>query len=112
MNLGIVGSRDFNDYDKLKKEILTLYSIDKIKCIVSGGANGADKLGERFAEEFNLKKRIFYPDWNKYGKRAGFIRNKDIVDNSDKLIAFWDGKSKGTKLTIDLAKDKINIIFI
>jgi hypothetical protein len=106
MNLGIVGSRDFNDYEKLKKEILTLYKIDNIKCIVSGGASGADKLGERFAEEFKLEKRIFYPDWNKYGKRAGFIRNKDIVENSDKLIAFWDSKSKGTKLTIDLAKEK------
>lgn len=112
MNLGIVGSRDFNDYIKLKTEILKLYPIEQIKCIVSGGANGADKLGERFADEYNLDKKIFYPDWNKYGKRAGFIRNKDIVENSDKLIAFWDGVSKGTKLTIDLAKEKIDIIVI
>lgn len=110
MNLGIVGSRSFGDYDLLKKEILNLYSIDSIKCIVSGGANGADKLAEKFADEYKLEKKIFLPDWNKYGKKAGYIRNKQIVESSDKLIAFWDNKSPGTKITIDLAKNKINVI--
>jgi hypothetical protein len=112
MNLGIVGSRTFNNYDLLKIEIFKLYSIDSIKCIVSGGANGADKLAEKFANEFNLDKKIFLPDWNKYGKKAGYIRNKEIVDYSDKLIAFWDSKSPGTKITIELAKNKINVIKI
>jgi hypothetical protein len=49
------------------------------------------------------KKHIFKPDWDKYGKRAGFIRNELIINEADKIIAFWDGESKGTKLSIDLA---------
>ena len=47
---------------------------------------------------------IFRPDWDRYGKAAGIIRNKDIVENSNMVIAFWDGKSKGTASSIELAK--------
>lgn len=101
MILAIIGSRDFKDYEKLSS-ILTPHK-DKIKKVVSGGARGADKLGEVWAIENNIETEIFIPDWNKYGKKAGFIRNEDIIKNSTHVIAFWDGESRGTKHSMGLA---------
>ncbi len=104
MNLAIVGSRTFTDYELLSRAVLSNFNFSKIDLIISGGANGADTLAEIFANKFNIPLQIFYPDWNVYGKRAGFIRNKLIIENSAVVYAFWDGKSKGTKNSIDLAK--------
>jgi hypothetical protein len=104
MKVIIAGSRDFNDYNLLKNNCDVLLSLTKENIeIVSGGARGADSLGERYAQENNLELKIFPADWS-IGKGAGFIRNKQMADYSDALIAFWDGKSKGTKMMIDLAK--------
>jgi len=72
--------------------------------MVSGGAQGADKLGEKYAHARGMKTVIHKPDWKKYGRAAGMIRNKDIIHDADKVFAFWDGVSKGTKNSIDLAK--------
>jgi len=83
------------------KEALRDLSITEI---VSGGAKGADTLAEQFAKENNLPVKIFKPDWAKYGRGAGPVRNKQIVEYADKVIAFWDGESKGTKSSIDLAE--------
>ena len=102
IKLGVVGSRGFNDY-KLLKDTLDKYK-DKTFVMVSGGAKGADQLGEKWAKENNIKTLIFRPDWDKFGKIAGFLRNKDIVDNSDVIVAFWDGLTKGTENTINLTK--------
>lgn len=107
MKISIIGSRTFNDYDFLKQSILENIAINDIDVIVSGGAKGADKLGELFAEEFNKRTIIFLPDWEKYGKSAGFIRNADIIKNSDFVFAFWNGVSKGTLNSINTAK-KLN----
>lgn len=80
--------------------------------IVSGTANGADKLGERFAREFSLNLKRFPANWDKYGKSAGYKRNAQMAkyasDSLSKkvLIAFWDGKSSGTKHMINLAKER------
>lgn len=104
MKISIIGSRTFNDYDFLKKSVLESIDINDVDEIVSGGARGADKLGELFAGEFNKSTNIFLPDWDKYGKRAGFIRNADIIKNSDFVFAFWDGESKGTLDSINTAK--------
>ena len=52
---------------------------------------------------------IFPAEWKKYGKRAGYIRNHDIIKNSDHVVAFWDGKSRGTLHSIELARDKYHI---
>jgi hypothetical protein len=104
MKLAIVGSRDFNDYEFLKK---TVEPIKKnVTLVVSGGAKGADSLGERWAKENNIPTQIFYPDWNKYGKSAGFKRNVEIVDNCDAVVAFQINESKGTQHTINIATDK------
>lgn len=104
--LAIIGSREFNDYELLKKHIDTFVSDSKITItkIVSGGAIGADKLGEEYAKENEIPIQIFYPNWNKYGKRAGILRNYDIIKSCDIVIAFWNGISKGTKHSIDISK--------
>ena len=103
MKLGIIGSRTFDNYIVLEEFIKNTLQVDKIELIVSGDAQGADKMGAFFAERNNIKTLIFPPDWDKHGKAAGFIRNKDIVNNSDIILAFWDGKSKGTRHSIGLA---------
>lgn len=100
MKLAIIGSRDFTDYDLLSRE-LKQYK-DKITRVISGGAKGADTLGERWAKENNIPIQIFLPDWNKHGKGAGLLRNHDIIKNSNIVIAFWDGKSTGTKQALEL----------
>lgn len=102
MRVAVVGSRTFGDY-KLMCEVLDNMNISEI---VSGGARGADKLAERYASERGLSTRVFKANWKKHGIRAGYIRNHDIINNCDVVVAFWDGKSKGTKHSIDLA-DKV-----
>lgn len=94
MKIAIIGSRTFNDYELLRQS-LDEFSFEAnvdISLIVSGGANGANSLGERYAHENNIETLIFLPDWKKHGKGAGFIRNQLIIDNADFVIAFWDGK--------------------
>lgn len=112
MKVAIIGGRDFNNYEMLC-EILNQYK-NKISQIISGGAKGADSLGERWAKDKKIQTKIFYPDWGKYGKTAGLVRNHDIISNSDCVIAFWDGKSTGTKHSISLCKESkkpIKIIY-
>jgi len=101
LKIAVVGSRGFNDYDYMTS---ILNNIEDITLIVSGGAPGADRLAEMYADQNNINKLILKADWDKYGKSAGMIRNKDIVDNAEFIIAFWDGVSKGTKNSIDRAK--------
>jgi len=100
MKLAIIGSRGFSDY-QLLESTLEQYK-DKITEVVSGGAKGADSLGERWANNNNIPTIIFKPDWDKYGKKAGYLRNVDIVKNSDGVIAFWDGESRGTQHSFTL----------
>ena len=114
MKVGIVGTRSFDDYNLLKTILYRNINIPDIEYIISGGAKGADTLAEQFATENNIKTIIFKPDWNKYGKSAGFKRNIDIIKESDIIFAFWNGKSKGTKHDITIAKEinkKLIIIY-
>ena len=104
MKLAVVGSRTFDDYKKLERHLDGLDG--PITLIVSGGARGADSLAERYANEHAITTKIFYPDWNQFGKSAGYRRNKDIVDFSDALIAFRVNRSKGTTHSINLALEK------
>lgn len=74
--------------------------------IVSGGARGADKLGERYANENSIAIKQFVPEWERNGrlnKRAGIERNIDMGNYADTLVAFWDGRSKGTRHMIEFA---------
>ncbi|MCQ2229734.1 MAG: DUF2493 domain-containing protein [Bacteroidales bacterium] len=106
MRIAIVGSRTFDDYQVLVDFVDSLvkeYNYD-ITEIVSGGARGADRLGERYAAERNIEIMVFKPDWVTKGKFAGYLRNKEIINYCDVCIAFWDGKSRGTKHDIDLCE--------
>lgn len=112
----IAGSREFNDLSKLinsMKDIIHQLSLENGSLgnirIISGDAIGADKKGEEFAKLFGLDLSVFPADWEKNGRSAGYIRNVEmakfaIEDNSyGVLVAFWNGKSKGTKHMIDTA---------
>ena len=73
--------------------------------IVSGGARGVDTVAETAAKACGLEIQIFPALWGTYGKRAGFLRNRQIVEAADRVVAFWDGLSPGTLSTIKLAQD-------
>lgn len=103
MKIIIAGTRTFEDYDYLK-EIIDKYK-DSIDTIISGTARGADSLGERYAIENNIKLEKYPADWNKYGKSAGYKRNELMAEKGDMLIAFWDGKSKGTMHMINIMRN-------
>ncbi len=99
----IAGGRDLDDYLRLCNvcdKILKNYSNIEI---VSGACKGADQLGERYAAARNFSIKQFPADWKRYGKSAGYKRNAEMAAYADALIAFWDGKSKGTKHMIELA---------
>ena len=102
----IAGGRDFIDYSLLREKVNNILTEKRAThkiVIVSGCARGADTLGMRYASE-NIFDVDEYPaDWDKYGKKAGYMRNVEMAENADALIAFWDGKSKGTQYTINYA---------
>lgn len=100
MRVAVIGSRTFSDYNLMKEALSEIF----ITQIVSGGANGADKLAERYAKENDIPTKIYLPDWNKHGISAGFIRNTDIINDAEYVVAFWNGKSKGTLDSINKAK--------
>lgn len=96
------GSRSFSNYRLLfDKMDYFLKNIQDQICILSGNARGADQLGERYAQEKGYKLLLFPANWQLYGKRAGYIRNLQMVKQANALVAFWDGQSKGTKHAID-----------
>ena len=99
----VAGSRTFNDY-KYLCEILDKYIPLFIEEIVCGDAAGADSMGAQWASERGFRVKHFPAQWDKYGRAAGMIRNKEMGDYADYLIAFWDGKSVGTKNMIEYMK--------
>lgn len=101
MKVIIAGTRTFSNYDLLKK-ILSKFST--ITEVVSGGASGADFLGEKWAYENSLPIKKFLADWKLYGKKAGPIRNSLMAKYADCLIIFWDGKSRGSLNMINQMK--------
>lgn len=104
MKVIIAGGRNFNDYENLCHFCNKVLSNQTEIEIVSGTANGADKLGEKYANDNGYPIKRFPANWDKYGKSAGYKRNAQMAEYADGLIAFWDGKSRGTKHMIDLAK--------
>lgn len=107
IKIAVVGSRSFTN-KKLCWNILDNLQIDN-DCqyiqLVSGAARGADTFGEEYADYHNIPKLIFPTQWDKYGCRAGFIRNVDIIKNSDVCIAFWDDVSHGTAHDLELCQE-------
>ena len=101
----IAGGRDFNDRLYLNKVLDHLLSQRQEVTILCGMARGADTLGQHYAIQKGIPVEEYPAQWNKYGKSAGYRRNAVMANNADALIAFWDGKSKGTMHMINLAKE-------
>lgn len=97
MKIAVVGSRN-----------ITVKNMEKYLSdgdeIVSGGARGVDACAAEYAERKGLKLTVFLPRYERYGRAAPILRNKEIVDYADKIIAFWDGHSKGTLSVIQYAE--------
>ena len=102
--LVVAGSRDFDDYALLSAALDKLLAGKTNITIVSGTARGADRLGERYAAEHNLRIERFPAEWEKYHKGAGPIRNMKMVQSADAVIVFWDNESSGTKNIIECAR--------
>ena len=102
MKLIVAGSRSFEDFNYLSETIEANFDVVSLE-IVSGGARGTDRLGEEFSRKWGIPLHRFPAEWDKHGRSAGYIRNKEMADFGDALIAFWDGYSKGTGHMIDLA---------
>lgn len=106
MRVIIAGGRDFTNRNvagqvitACLRNVLATNSVS----IVSGMAQGADRLGWEYGKEFDVPVTEFPADWKTHGKSAGYKRNVEMAQNADALIAFWDGASRGTKHMIDIA---------
>ena len=100
IKIAVIGSRSFSDYHFMCS-ILDHYDIKKI---ISGGARGADRLGKMYANNNGIEMQEFLAEWDRLGKKAGIVRNRDIVDACDEVIAFWNSCSNGTKHAIEYAE--------
>ena len=99
MRLAVFGSRCFKDYKLLSKILGDIWDDEPFE-LVSGGAEGADTLAEKWYVFSGEKPKIFKPDYKTYGDKAPLIRNKQIAEYSDNGICFWDGESRGTMHTM------------
>ena len=106
MKVIIAGSREGFTYQDVVTAMFNCGFTSEVTEVVSGGARGVDRLGETWAAYNDVPVKQFIPDWDGLGKKAGHVRNRDMGDYSDALIALWDGKSKGTKGMIEYAEKK------
>lgn len=72
--------------------------------IVSGGARGVDTCAENYARAMGLRLTVFLPDYDRFGRKAPLVRNREIVDYADRVVAFWDGESRGTYYVISYCR--------
>ena len=111
MRIIIAGSRNYTNLDEFMLamgEIMVQHHdlfTGNIE-VVSGGARGVDSMGEYWANLLSYKIIQFIPSWERFGRAAGHIRNAEMAEYADVLIAFWDGVSKGTESMINLARKK------
>lgn len=102
MKLIIAGSRDI----QVDSEFIYPWVSDKVTEIVCGMARGIDLCGKQFAEDYDLAVSEWPAEWDIFGKRAGYERNNLMSLHADELLAFWDGKSKGTRHMIQCMIDR------
>lgn len=106
--LVICGSRDIKEDVTPYISVIDSLLKDKVEThrivIISGCAKGGDLIGEKYAELKGYEIHRYPADWNRYGKSAGYKRNEKMVAVGTAILAIWDGKSKGTKHTIDIAR--------
>jgi len=109
-SLAVVGSRSLDDDEHARAVGMSIIEEalrrnESLTTFVSGGAKGPDKWGETLAlEKTTLDLILHKPDWDEHGRRAGFVRNEYIVRDADVVMAFWDGKSRGTQHDLELCK--------
>lgn len=99
----IAGGRDFDDRRALER---IMERLPRPTRVLSGGASGADRLGEWWARRYRVPFNVYPARWDEHGKIAGPIRNGEMAESADVLVAFWNGKSRGTKNMIDTALRK------
>jgi len=97
MKLLIAGSRTIDEFD------LSKYIPKGTDLIITGGAKGIDALAEKYADENGIKKQIFHPNYERFGRVAPIKRNEEMVKLADEVLIIWDGKSKGSKYVAQYA---------
>ena len=106
----VCGSRSISNFSKIFRcieEALSYWGLSKDQIIIlHGGARGVDSIAGYWAKKNNIPVEVIKPDWKRYGKRAGFIRNSWLVNKADYVIAIWDSKSRGTIDSVIKAKDQ------
>ena len=110
--IAVIGGRDFNKPILMRDKLMNLYNFSAIT-IITGDARGADSHAVKLAKIFDIPFKRLVANWDKYGKDAGFIRNVEIEERAIECVAFWDGRSSGTKHTIELfqeADKKVTIV--
>ena len=112
MRIVVCGSRIISNRILILDAIRSYRFYENISEIVTGGAIGVDEIADKIAGELKFDRTIMYPNWEKYGKKAGFLRNKKMIEYANGLIAIWDGKSKGTKHSINLAEKRYTNYFV
>jgi len=100
ISLAVVGSRSFTNYALLATVLDTFQKVQPVKRLVSGGAEGADRLAEEYARKHNMDILVLKGEWTHCGKDTAMRDSCEIVKEADEVIAFWDGKSIGTQYTI------------
>lgn len=106
----VAGSRGVTDIRQLHAALIECGWLPSV--IISGGARGADRLGEEWANQIGLPLEIYPADWDRHGKSAGHRRNAEMAAVADALIALWGGQSRGTKGMIDLATARGLRVFV
>lgn len=116
MNIVVCGSRDFDGHSLFEEGIEAAEDVLDMNPlhdnVIVGGARGPDTWAEDYFDARGYYVLVMEADWTQFGKAAGFIRNQRMVEKADALIAFWDGESRGTKHSINLAIDKQIPVFI
>lgn len=116
MKIGVVGSRSITKFDPVHKAIWDSPWFEAAGydsppewgyMLVSGGADGVDSSAEEFAEAMNIDIEVIELDWDDWSDgNPAKVRNTEIIEESDVVVAIWDGKSPGTRDTIDKALDR------
>lgn len=112
MKLLVTGSRTIQSAHAIEfvNTVLDkLHASSPVTVLISGNAQGIDRIAEEWADARKIPIETFIPAWHIYGRGAGVVRNAEMIETADKVIAFWNGTSKGTRNAIDIAirKDKL-----
>ena len=101
----IAGSRGLTDYEKIEPLIDSYFNKEKPFVVICGCAKGIDSIGRQWADKHGIAVEEYPANWNKYGKSAGYIRNKQMGKVATEALIIWDGKSEGSFNMYEIMKD-------